>query len=370
MAANPDRPAPPDDPASGPGPAPAPAVERPPSLFDAFLRWAGDPEQRPAVLGAAACLALFALLFRESLGHFYYAWTTDDNYSHGFLVPLLSFYFAAQVYRREGWPAAPEGRAGVWSGGVLLGGALLVHLLTIPLPIPFLGDLALLAGLAGGFTILAGPAALRRFWFAFTFLIFMVPLPIALYSRIASPLQLMASRVASAFMNATGVPVLCEGNRMTLPGGVQMFVAEACSGMRQLTGFLALAAAVAYLSRRPNWYRAAVVLAALPIALFANTTRVVITGYIMHYVNPQYAEGAYHTLEGILLMGFGLLLLNSVCVLMDLFCAGDDAPPSPPPPPSSDAPTSGRRILAGADGWSAPRISGPLSLRAATEDLS
>ena len=68
-------------------------------------------------------------------------------------------------------------------------------------------------------------------------------------------------------MNVTGVPVLCEGNRMTLPGGVQMFVAEACSGMRQMTGFLALTAAVAYLTARPVWYRTIVVLAALPIAL-------------------------------------------------------------------------------------------------------
>ena len=67
---------------------------------------------------------------------------------------------------------------------------------------------------------------------------------------------MLASQVASTVMNATGVPVLCEGNRMTLPGGVQMFVAEACSGMRQLTGFLALTAAVAYLTTRPAWYRA------------------------------------------------------------------------------------------------------------------
>jgi len=361
MAATPDRTA------TTPGPEPAPDAARPTSLLDAAKGWALDPANRTAALASAACLALFALLFRESLWHFYYAWTTDDNYSHGFLVPLLSLYFAAQVYRREGWPAA-SGSGGAWLGGALLAGALLVHLLTIPLPIPFLGDLALIAALAGGFTIVAGAAALRRFWFAFFFLVFMVPLPIALYSRIASPLQLLASRVASSFMNATGVPVLCEGNRMTLPGGVQMFVAEACSGMRQLTGFLALAAAVAFLTRRPGWYKAAVVLAALPIALFANTTRVVVTGYIMHYVDPRYAEGAYHTLEGVLLMALGLLLLNSTCLLMDLFCGGDESS-SPPSPPA--APPGGRARLAGADGWPGRSLPGSLSLRAAaTEELS
>ena len=145
----------------------------------------------------------------------------------------------------------------------------------------------------------------------------MVPLPIALYSKIASPLQLLASRVASTVMNATGVPVLCEGNRMTLPGGLQMFVAEACSGMRQLTGFLALTTAVAYLTTRPVWYRVVIMVSALPIALSANIARVMLTGYIMHFVNPQFALGTYHTLEGLLMMGFGLLLLHCECVILD-----------------------------------------------------
>ena len=147
---------------------------------------------------------------------------------------MISLYFASQV--------APR-RTGAHSRGQWCGGfcscfvALLGRLVTIPLPIPFLGDVAFLVGLAGVFTLICGTIGFRRYWFAFFFLIFMVPLPIAFTAKIASPLQLLASRVASTVMNATGVPVLCEGNRMTLPGGLQMFVAEACSGMRQLTGF-------------------------------------------------------------------------------------------------------------------------------------
>jgi exosortase len=165
---------------------------------------------------------------------------------------------------------------------------------------------------------LLGAAVLRRYWFAFFFLIFMIPLPVALYTRIASPLQLMVSQVATEVLNATGLPVLREGNMMTLPGGVRMFVAEACSGMRQLTGFLALTVAVACLSPRPAWYRLAVVASAVPIALSANVARVVLTGYIM-WVNPEYASGAYHTAEGLLMMGFGLALLRAGCWILDQF---------------------------------------------------
>jgi len=299
-------------PTTSPVSQPRPALTLP-VLFSQAVR---DPAQRVTVIGGFICLVLFGILFRDNLWHFYYAWTTDDNYSHGFLVPLLSLYFASQVVRR----GPVEIRSGVMCGGILLGLAILGRLITIPLPIPFLGDLALLVGLAGMFALILGTKTLSRYWFVFFFLVFMVPLPIAMYSRIASPLQLLASRVASSVMNATGLPVLCEGSRMTLPGGVQMFVAEACSGMRQMTGFLALTSAVAYLTARPGWYRMIIVLAALPIALTANVARIVLTGYIMHFVNREYASGTYHTLEGILMMGFGLLLLNSVCSLLNQFC--------------------------------------------------
>ena len=274
-----------------------------------------EPAQRAALISVIVALGLLGLLFRDNLWHFYYAWTTDENYSHGFLVPLLSLYFANQVSNQ----GSVQIRGGVVLGGVLLGLATIGRLITIPLPIPFVGDIALLVGLAGIFALLLGRDVLRRYWFAFFFLIFMVPLPIAMYSRMASPLQLLASRFASTVMNTTGVPVLCEGNRITLPGGVQMFVAEACSGMRQMTGFLAPTTAVAYLTTRPWLYRLVVVLAAVPIAVTANVARIVLTGYIMHLVNPQYASGTYHTIEGILMMGFGLLLLNVLCWLLNRF---------------------------------------------------
>ncbi len=330
-----------------------------PTLVGLFFQAIQDSTQRVTVVGGLVCLALFGMLFRANFWHFYYVWTTDENYSHGFLVPLLSLYFAGQVVRR----GIVLIESGVLLGASLLGFALLVRLITIPLPIPFLGDLALLIGLAGLFALLLGTAALKRYWFVFFFLVFMVPLPIAMYSRIASPLQLLASRMASTVMTVTGVPVLCEGNRMTLPGGVQMFVAEACSGMRQMTGFLALTIAVAYLTTRPGWYKAIIVLAALPVALTANVTRVVLTGYIMHFINPQYASGTYHTLEGILMMGFGLLLLNSLCCLLDQFSPivcnqqSGDAPVSALEPLSSlPRARSGRAVFTGSAVWAGGSI--------------
>jgi exosortase/archaeosortase family protein len=136
---------------------------------------------------------------------------------------------------------------------------------------------------------------------------------------------------------------------------------------------LALTAAVAYLTPRPAWYRALVVLAALPIALTANVARVVLTGYIMHFINPEYASGAYHTLEGILMMGFGLLLLNSLCSLLNQFFRD---PPGPrgrveePSSPAAPRPLPGRALLTGPGGWAGGGIADNLVPLGTPEDLS
>ena len=194
-------------------------------------------------LGMIVCLVLFVRLFWDSFGHFYYHWTNDENYSHGFLVPLISLYFASQVFRRGAIPI----RGGTELGCLFFAVALAVRLFTVVVPIPFVARSCSSCCDGGPVCRPVRKPGTERYWFAFFFLIFMIPLPVALYSKIASPLQLLASRVAATVMNASGVPVLREGNKMTLPGGTQLFVAEACSGVRQLTGFLALTTAVAYL---------------------------------------------------------------------------------------------------------------------------
>lgn len=285
-----------------------------PTLLSVLWGAFHTPGSRGTLFGAAAAISLLALIFWSNLRHFLYSWSTDENYSHGFLVPFISLYFANQAAAR----GAVRVGGGVALGLALLCGALLLKLATVVIVVGTLGDLALLASLAGVCALLCGNEALRRYGFAIGFLVFMVPLPVALYAMIASPLQLMVSQFSSVVLNATGVPVLTEGNMMTLPGGVRMFVAEACSGMRQLTGFLALTAAVAYLANRPRWYRGAVVASALPIALTANIARVTLTGYIMYYVNPAYASGAYHTIEGLIMLGFGLALLRAGCWGLDV----------------------------------------------------
>lgn len=310
--------------------APASTQDLPPpglapsSLLDLAPRIFRTPALRNQAVGLLACLGLLAATFWPTLKEFVRVWSTDDNYSHGFLVPLISLYFANEASKRGPVPV----RSGVVLGVILLLAAILGRMATVLVPIGIVDDGSFLLGLAGIVSLLAGSGALRRYWFALAFLIFMVPLPVAMYSMIASPLQLFVSQIASALLNALGIPVLREGTIMTLPGDVRMFVAEACSGTRQLTGFLALTTAVAYMSARPAWYRVVVIASAIPVALLANLTRVTLTGVIMS-VDPRYALGTFHTVEGLLMMVLGLSLLGAECwVLNRLAEAGGGRSPA------------------------------------------
>ena len=91
------------------------------------------------------CLGMFVRIFWDNLGHFYYAWTTDENYSHGFLVPLISLYFANQVASQRAG-ADPWGHlAGKFAARRVTGRAAGHDSVADP----FLSDVAFLIGLAG-----------------------------------------------------------------------------------------------------------------------------------------------------------------------------------------------------------------------------
>ncbi|HEX7010736.1 MAG TPA: exosortase/archaeosortase family protein, partial [Phycisphaeraceae bacterium] len=87
-------------------------------------------------------------------------------------------------------------------------------------------------------------------------------------------------------------------------------VAEACSGLRMLMAFVALAAAMAFLWDRTWWQRATMVLMAVPIAVGVNIGRVTVLG-LLCLVNPALAHGSFHIFVGMLMLipAAGLFLL-------------------------------------------------------------
>ena len=53
----------------------------------------------------------------------------------------------------------------------------------------------------------------------------------------------------------------------------------------------------------------------------ANVARVTLTGYIMYFSTRNMPRATYHTVEGLLMMGFGLSLLRAECWVLDRLIA-------------------------------------------------
>jgi exosortase len=123
-----------------------------------------------------------------------------------------------------------------------------------------------------------------------------------------------AANVAAVLLNLVGdleatasgvvIDVVYKGKHLE-PG---LNVAEACSGMRLLTAFVALGVAMAYLHYRPFWQRIILLASTIPIAIFCNIVRVTATGFIYVLIHPKYTQGIYHDMLGIAMLplAFGL----------------------------------------------------------------
>ena len=98
-------------------------------------------------------------------------------------------------------------------------------------------------------------------------------------------------------ISASGVPVLREGNVLLLPGRA-LEVAEACSGIRSLMSLFMLAVVLGYFTERRAGPRIAIAIAAVPIAVIANATRVAGTGLASYWISPAAAEGFFHSFSG------------------------------------------------------------------------
>jgi len=265
----------------------------------------------------APLLALYADCF-AALDH---VWRIDPNYSYGWLVVAASLFFAWRA-RRCGVPCwqSEISAAELGLGWTALMIGLALHFVASFLGVLLLNVVGLVAILRGSLLLLGGRNAVRAYGFAALFLIFMAPLPVAWYQPLANLMQHLAIVVSVSTLSALGVPVFADGYVIRLPGH-SLEMAEACSGLRQLTAFLALSVAVGHLSGRTVWFK--VLLAALSgiVALAANCLRVVVTVLVLLWAGPRWAEGVFHTIEGLAVVGLGLLML--VAVAWGLRCLED-----------------------------------------------
>jgi exosortase len=109
-------------------------------------------------------------------------------------------------------------------------------------------------------------------------------------------------------LRAVGLPVLREGHIIVIPA-MPLEVAEACSGIRSLLSLTTLSIIYGYLMERSVRVRVVLALSAIPIAVIANSLRIVGTGLTVQYWDPDKAEGFFHAFSGWLIFVVSLSML-------------------------------------------------------------
>jgi exosortase len=231
-------------------------------------------------------------------------WYSNPDYSHGFLVPILSAYFVWECRQRL---RALSVKPSIWGVGLLGVGLLMLLVGSIGAEL-YLQRASLMVVIAGLVLVLLGRDYLHALSFPIAFLFFMVPLPTLVTNAVTFPLQLFASEAAAFCLFKIGIPVLREGNLIMLPY-TTLEVAEACSGIRSLQALLTLGTAYAYFTQPIMWKRWMLVILSVPIAIAANAFRVSATGVLAHYWGVELAEGFYHEFSGWLIFVVAFVLL-------------------------------------------------------------
>jgi exosortase len=172
-----------------------------------------------------------------------------------------------------------------------------------------------LAAMLGGLLLVGGSSLFVWAGPAVAFLTFMFPIPSFIEGPLLGGLQKVAAACSEVVLTILNTPVIRQGNQLSfsdMPDEQALFVAEACSGLRMLTIFGAMAVAMVFMINRPWWDKFIVLLSALPIALLVNITRIVVTALLYRaFPDGEVLHQAIHDYAGLAMMpvAMGLLYL-------------------------------------------------------------
>ncbi len=173
-------------------------------------------------------------------------------------------------------------------------------LAVLSLSFAFLGAGAWLGG-RRGFVALLIPAV---------FLLLLVPLPPVLSNSILFDMQMLTVRLAKASLDLLGVPAIVEGDQIRTGRGV-FHVIESCAGFRILMTLLMSAILYSELFHLPRRRALALFLLTPLLSIAINNLRVLSIVF-----NPYSKFAAVHTLQGLVMIAFGVFALAATDSLL------------------------------------------------------
>jgi exosortase len=234
------------------------------------------------------------VLFGEPIRLLVRDWWNDPEAGQGLLLAPVAVWLAWR-----GGPR-PDARPNQPAGLLILIAAILLRYVSGLAAELFTMRISVVLALAGLTTYYLGLRQLLTWWLPFTLLGLSVPLPEVIRSAVTLPLQFRASRIGASLLEWRDIPVRLTGNIIEVPGR-QLFVTEACSGLRSLMALVSLAVLMGALFLRTVPARVLMLATAVFIAIGINAIRVFLTGFLVVYADPRFAEGFIHLTEGWLL---------------------------------------------------------------------
>jgi exosortase len=268
-------------------------------------------DRRARLIAAVLTALAFGWLFAQPARTLVRDWWSNPEAGPGLLLAPLAIWLAWRSgIRRD---AAPNIIAGT---AMLLVAVLFRYVGGLAAELFTLRASMLLAG--GALVVYVwGLRQLFRWWLPVALLVLSVPLPEVVLSAVALPLQFKASQLGAAMLHSRGVPVLLSGNVIRLPGH-DLFVTEACSGLRSLTALLSLGLLLGGVALRSPVSRIALLATSIPVAILVNGVRVFLTGFLVIFVDPKLGEGFAHATEGWLLFLISFAALGGLTLLLGL----------------------------------------------------
>lgn len=254
---------------------------------------------------------------RSALAWMVERWTDDiefgGDYSHGWLIPILSLYVV--WHRRKEISAATKKVS--YTGLALVISSLFLHWLGMKAQQTRL-SLFGLVGLTWSIPFyLFGWQVAKQLIFPCAYLIFCIPFNFL--DSVTHPLRLFATHVSSMLLNGIGIAVEASGARLhsLTPGGFDLDVADACSGIRSLTAITALTAIYANITQRNPWKQWSIFFLSIPLAIIGNIVRVFTTGIVAEVFGDDTAMHLYHDFSGFIIFMVVFVLLISAGSALD-----------------------------------------------------
>ncbi len=258
---------------------------------------------------------LFILIHAGKFWDLIHIWISNEDYGHGFLILPICLYL---VWRKKDELYAQSVNSSWWGYILLLFWIISYGIGTIG-QISTFDHISIILFPLAAVSILTSTQALTTLLFPILYMVFMFPIPSEIYTRITNPLMLFATSISFHFLEMMKLPVLQEGNILTLPN-YTMQVVQACSGIRSLITIMAMVALMGYIMISSNILRIIFFLISIPLAIFCNSFRIVTTALLAYYISSRAAEGFSHTFAGIatFMLSF-IILFGSMEILIWLF---------------------------------------------------